>query len=415
MPGMRGNLSETSVSDLFRGLADARASGTVTIDNTLGTATVTMRGGAVLTVESPAPRARLGDRLVNAALLDPDALGDVLAQQGEPPAMRLGALLVERGLVSESTVRLFLAEQTLDALFDVVRWDRGGFTFEPDDSPVNGAHGIRAPLEVDEMLVEVARRQSDWAQIEDRVPHLDVVPRFVEGASSANVGLEPDEFAVLASIDGRRTVRQLATELGYSEFEAARIVYGLTLLSILEVAAPGRPAPRPAELGLDLPAGDLPPRDPSPAEAASTTEDSAPPGDPAADDAGPVLDDEPPLWVASTEPPPPATHEAPPPDVPLPDDAPAPAAAPAPPAAETAQRGPRVRGGEVTEFLRELSRLSGDDDVRSSGEEPEPEASPMSKAVADADADKRSTRPDARPDDPDESSKRRRGLFGRGR
>ena len=60
----------------------------------------------------------------------------------------------------------------------------------------------------------MSRRQNEWDQIQDVIPDLDMVPDFVTGGSSANAALEPDEFAVLASVDGRRSIRDLAEDLG---------------------------------------------------------------------------------------------------------------------------------------------------------------------------------------------------------
>lgn len=233
MRHMRGDLSETSVADLCRGLSDAESTGAVELEGPTGDARVFFRKGDVYWAVSPAPRARLGDRLVNAGLLSQDQLDQVLEEQRTASERtKLGALLVEQGLVTRDVIRVFVQEQILDALFDLMRYHDGGYVFRPGEA-VDEKLPIDIP--VDQLLVEVSRRQNEWDQIEDVIPDLDMVPDFVTGGSSANAALEPDEFAVLASVDGRRSIRDLAEDLGYSEFELARIVYGLTLLGIVDV------------------------------------------------------------------------------------------------------------------------------------------------------------------------------------
>lgn len=234
MPRMRGDLSETSVADLCRGLSDAEATGAVELDGPEGAARVFFRQGAVYWAMSPAPRARLGDRLVNGGLLTAEQLEQALAaQRDSTERSKLGAILADQGLVTRDVIRVFVQEQILDALFDLMRWRDGSYAFRAGDA---ASEKLPIDIPVDQLLVEVSRRQSEWDQIEATIPSLDMIPDFVLGGSSANAALEPDEFAVLASLDGHRTIRELADALGYSEFEAARIVYGLTLLGIVDVA-----------------------------------------------------------------------------------------------------------------------------------------------------------------------------------
>jgi hypothetical protein len=265
---MRGSLSETSVADLCRGLSHAGSTGTVEIDHPSGAGAIVFRKGRIVIAGSPAPRARLGDRLVNAALLTPEQLEETLElQRSDPSRPKLGALLVERGLVTRDAIRVFVQEQILDALFEVFPWSEG--TFEFDATPlIDEEERLPVELTVDQMLVEVARRHSEWDQIRGVISGLDAVPTFATGGSTANASLEPDEFAVLASVDGSRTVRELAEDLGYSEFEAARIVYGLVLLGVIGIEG-AEPPVRVAQASPQEP--DLapePPPDPGPEAAA---------------------------------------------------------------------------------------------------------------------------------------------------
>ncbi|MBW3658094.1 MAG: DUF4388 domain-containing protein [Actinobacteria bacterium] len=230
---MRGNLSETPVADLCRGLSAAGATGAVEVGDHAGDARIFFRGGDVYWAVGPAPRARLGDRLVNGGMLSQEQLDEALeAQRDSSERTKLGAILVDRGVVSRDVIRVFVQEQILDALFEMMQWHEGSYAFHPGEA-VDEKLPIDIP--VDQLLVEVSRRQSEWNQISEVIPDLDMVPDFVTGGSSANAALEPDEFTVLANVDGGRSIRDLAEDLGYSEFEAARIVYGLTLLGIVAV------------------------------------------------------------------------------------------------------------------------------------------------------------------------------------
>jgi hypothetical protein len=234
---MRGDLSETSAADACRELARRAATGALALEGPEGPGRILFVDGRLIAAVSPTPRARLGDRLVGAGLLDDDALTTALRLQADDPgSTRLGALLVGRGLVNHDAVRLFVQEQLLDAMFEIIGWRYGTFDFVEG----RGAEIPEVPLElsVDDALVEVSRRQQEWDELSQLIPDLEAVPAFSSASSSASASLEPDEFAVLASVDGERSIRELAADLGYGEFEAARIVYGLALLGVLEVRLP---------------------------------------------------------------------------------------------------------------------------------------------------------------------------------
>ncbi len=231
---MRGRLSDLPLADLFRGLADAGATGALEVEGDDGDARVFFRDGDVYWAFSPSPRARLGARLVNAGFITQEQLDTALAeQQRSDERKKLGILLVDRGHVNRDVIRVFVQEQILDAIFDLMRWTDGSYSFHAGDAV---AEDLPVEIAVPQVLVEVSRRQSEWDQITRRIPHMNLVPDFVTGGPSAAASLEPDEFTMMASIDGRRTLAELASDLGYSEFETARIVYGLMLLGVVDLA-----------------------------------------------------------------------------------------------------------------------------------------------------------------------------------
>lgn len=499
---MHGQLSARSVADVCRELAEASATGVLHITGLEAAGRLVFDQGRLVAASSPTPGSRLGDRLVNGGLLAEEALEQVLeeqtdAQPGERP--RLGQLLVDRGLVPIGAVRLVVQEQLLDAVFDLIGWRDGTYRFEADADPDTPEVPLAVP--VDQALVEVSRRREQWEALSEVIPTLDAVPRFREGASTSTADLEPDEFAVMASVDGTRSVRDLAYDLGYGEFEAARVVYALSLLGLVEVAPPvdeigaalddalaylgGQAASAPTDAPPSAAAGPSPSA-PAPAPGAPPADDDhegideltqAVAGfdaeEPAAGSDRGGADDEPVAgaaeldWSASDEdepepwsswdqrvappeqeqrsqPDPPAHHEGGGPEQPpqertleadLPDlsgfeelrladrDEPAPPPepepeppaeepAPAPPSPPSRQRfSPTTTDGDVSEFLRELSRLALD-------EEEEEEDGAQAPAEPPGQAPRQPPAPEPRPrpapEPREEPRKKKRGLFGFG-
>lgn len=502
---MHGQLSARSVADVCRELAEASATGVLHITGLEAAGRLVFDQGRLVAASSPTPGSRLGDRLVNGGLLAEEALERVLEEQtdvepGERP--RLGQLLVDRGLVPVGAVRLVVQEQLLDAVFDLIGWRDGTYRFEADADPDTPEVPLAVP--VDQALVEVSRRREQWEALSEVIPTLDAVPRFREGASTSTADLEPDEFAVMASVDGTRSVRDLAYDLGYGEFEAARVVYALSLLGLVEVAPPvdeigaalddalaymgGQAASAEAPQPTAAPPS---PAAPAPAADAPAPAQDAPPADdhegideltravagfdaeepdagdgrdgadtePVAEAAG--LDwsasdeDEPEPWSSWDEMAPPEQEQRPQPDPaahdegagpeqppqertleadlpdltgfeelrladrdepdPAPEPEPEPPAeepAPAPPASSSPRRwSPTTADGDVSEFLRELSRLALDD-------EDEEEDGPQAPAEPPAQPPRQPPAPEPRsrpaPEPREEPRKKKRGLFGFG-
>lgn len=234
MTAMRGDLGETGLEDIFGELAASGSTGALHLEGGTGPAKVFFRDGDVYYASSPAPRAQLGARLVGAGFIDDDELDRALAAQDKGPARtKLGAMLVDMGMVRRDVIRVFVQEQILDAVFDLARWGSGTFEFFRGDAV---AEDLPVQIPTGPLLMEVRRRLSEWEDIRAVIPSLDAVPDFVQGGSTTQAALEPDEFTLLTSVDGRRSVRDLAHDLGYSQFDAARLIYGLSLLGVIAVS-----------------------------------------------------------------------------------------------------------------------------------------------------------------------------------
>lgn len=91
--------------------------------------------------------------------------------------------------------------------------------------------------------MEAARRSDEWSRIEDKVPHLRVVPRLppADAAAGERLDLTPLEWEVLAAVDGERDLHALAAALGRSEFDVARTVYTLTSAGVIVLDSGGTP------------------------------------------------------------------------------------------------------------------------------------------------------------------------------
>lgn len=159
-----------------------------------------------------------------------------------------------------------------DLAFDLMRWERGEFTWTPDAAIPAGAE---ASVDVDELLRAVANRLEELAEIHTLVPSeeavLTMAPQPPEGAVQINI--TPAEWRVLVLVDGHRTVSEIAGAAHLDDLEAMKLLYGLAAAGLvaagdLSVQAPSPQAEPHAAGALAVP------EDPSSAQEATDTTDT---------------------------------------------------------------------------------------------------------------------------------------------
>ncbi|OYV65680.1 MAG: hypothetical protein B7Z72_12105, partial [Gemmatimonadetes bacterium 21-71-4] len=132
-------------------------------------------------------------------------------------------------------------QQIEAVVFDLMSWREGFFSFAEVSAGELPAD-TRISVSTESLLMEGARRIDEWSRIADKVPNLAVVPRFAPVADhhEAQLDLLPHEWEVLTMIDGERDLRGIAGALGRSEFEVAKIAYGLVTTGVVDLEAPTR-------------------------------------------------------------------------------------------------------------------------------------------------------------------------------
>ncbi len=268
---IEGPIRELALSDVFQLLDLSRKTGmlTVTSDGGGRKATVRFERGAVASAELEGSTGRLDRLLLMAGKVTETQVERAVQLQREDPSRRFGTVLVEMGAVSEGDVRRQLRFQVEEIVFDLIQWKAGYFRFE--EAPPVAETGLAVRLSTESLLMEAARRIDEWSVLEAKVPHMEVVPALTGDAADGGVlDLHPREWEVLAEIDGVRRLREIASDLGRSEFDVAKIVYGLVSTGVVEVVeATADAAEPPGDAGLfeGLAAGHAALREGNPAHA----------------------------------------------------------------------------------------------------------------------------------------------------
>lgn len=187
-----GTVDTLPLPDLFEVLAAARKTGALHVRSELGLGIVYFAGGKVCAGEAGHRSGPVEDR---------DAL--------------MG--------------RLF------DVCFELFRFEEASFEFDLEARPTWPAPDV---VDVPEILAETTRRLAEWAEIRRTVPSLEARPRLVPDAPEDGVILDPDQWRVVATIDGRRRINALIRVLDSTDFELCGRLASLVEAGLVALDAP---------------------------------------------------------------------------------------------------------------------------------------------------------------------------------
>lgn len=158
----------------------------------------------------------------------------------------------------------------VDALFELLRLEVGTFNFEAGSAAPHRAE----PQMIDLVLADAQVRLGEWNEIARVVPHLDAVIDMAEHAPGQEVTVSRDQWQLLRSVAGGRSVHDLMDSLGRTEFDTCKSVKELVdakLASIDVDAKPRRKAETAPEAAAPAPVVEAEAADPEPAPEAKAS------------------------------------------------------------------------------------------------------------------------------------------------
>lgn len=234
---IEGSLKGLGIQDVLQLLHLSQKTGTLTVGSERNDDEVTVhldQGAIVFAMRRRSTR-RLGQQLLRMGKVTERELERALELQRRTPTQRLGRILLEMGSVGEQELIRQLRFQIEETMYDLLSWTEGVFRFEEREEVDWGDAAVA--VRVESLLMEGARRIDEWSRLEARIPNADAIPVLepVDDGNAAPLDLLPEDWEVLAEIDGERDLHQIAAELGQSDFEVARIVYGLVSTGVVRV------------------------------------------------------------------------------------------------------------------------------------------------------------------------------------
>ena len=139
------------------------------------------------------------------------------------------------GYVELVVVEEFVVEHLKDALTDLLGWPVAAWKFRKNKKT---RQDVAPPTPVAELFDDLRHRATTWETILAATGGPDAVPALAAASPSDEVALGPNEWALLCKVDSSRSVNELASECGFTLFEAGQVVMRLLDAGLVAVTHP---------------------------------------------------------------------------------------------------------------------------------------------------------------------------------
>ena len=245
---LKGNLRDFSTTQLLNLINLAKKTGTLVIDGP-GQAQLSFRNGKLIYAQLGQEDGNLTHILHKAGKLSDEQARVLRERAASSSDKELGLLLINAGYVSQTDILLSIRAHVLDIVYRLITWAEGVFQFNQNVVP--GDDKIMVPIELENVIIEGARRNRELERLEEELPSLDMALKFSEhpNVNIRNMKLSAEEWRVVSLINPKNTMRAIGKANNLSDLELRRIVYSLLQAGLVEVVRP-EGAPRPAPFGL---------------------------------------------------------------------------------------------------------------------------------------------------------------------
>ncbi|PWH14071.1 MAG: hypothetical protein DDG59_13460 [Anaerolineae bacterium] len=247
---LKGNLRDFSLTQLLNLIHLAKKSGTLFLENSTIQVWLAFREGKLAYAKYGDEDNSLAAILYNARKLTANQFRTIQERGSSMNDKELGLLLVNAGYLTQQDVLSSLQEYLNSVVQRLYAWVEGVFYFDHDRLPPTDKINLRLNLE--NLIIEGARRVKEVEQLQDEIPSLDIALKFRDRPDTnvKNLRLSKEEWRVVSFVNPKNSLKQIAQALKMNETEIRRVAYGLVQAGVVEMVRPERTTPRPITPGI---------------------------------------------------------------------------------------------------------------------------------------------------------------------
>jgi CheY-like chemotaxis protein len=240
-----GNLEDLSLPDILQIVSLSRKSGILLLEREGQQGKIIIRQGKVIQTISPRQGRSLGELLTARGLVRPDDLKKALEiQRGGAGSQLLGSILVELGVIDQTSLEKVVTEQIEDAIVFFLSWREGTFSFELAEIKGRGEFSVdpqafilERGIDTQWLVLEGTRMMDERSR--DRSGAAPIAAAPTEAASETSFAGIDDEAApegrALILVDDDPLFREMARDnLGRRGFRVVVCDTGAACLAAIE-------------------------------------------------------------------------------------------------------------------------------------------------------------------------------------
>jgi hypothetical protein len=232
---LEGSIDAFSLPDIFQLLSFTKKTGGLHLAHEGADGVVFFAGGQVTGASSDSSRQPLARRLVGSGTVSDEALSAAVDAASAGDGVGVVRALLEHQAVDAELLRRAATDQSVDAVFDLLRWESGDFAFVMDEP---NPDDVGVTLAVETVLEDTESRRASWEAVSQLVPSSAAV-LAMPVVLAADPQVTREEWSLLALVDGRRSVGDLVDLTGSGQYAVVSTLAALVGRGLLEV----RPAP----------------------------------------------------------------------------------------------------------------------------------------------------------------------------
>jgi Domain of unknown function (DUF4388) len=228
---LEGSLDAFSLPDVFQLLSFTKKSGGLHLAHDASDGVVFFAGGQISGASADSSRQPLARRLVGSGTLTDEALADAIQVALSGEGVGVVRALLDQGAIDPELLRVAAGDQSVDAVFDLLRWQNGDFAFVMDEA---NPDDVGVSMSVEAVLADAEARRASWDSVSQVVPSPQAVlamPVVLPGDPQVS----REEWSLLALVDGRRTVTELVDLTGSGQYAVVSTLAALVTRGLLEV------------------------------------------------------------------------------------------------------------------------------------------------------------------------------------
>jgi len=228
---LEGSLDAFSLPDIFQLLSFTKKSGGLHLASDGCDGVVFFSGGQVTGASADGSRQPLARRLIGAGAVGDEALAAAVQTATHGESVGVVKALLDQGSIEGELLRQAVTDQSVDAVFDLLRWQQGDFAFvveevNPDD--------VGVTLSIEAILADAESRTGSWESVSQIVPSADAL-LSMPVVLPADPQISREEWSLLALVDGRRSVAELVDLTGSGHYAVVSTLAGMVARGLLEV------------------------------------------------------------------------------------------------------------------------------------------------------------------------------------